>query len=414
MSGKTIIIEISGPAYGGISIGRYNGKVVMVKGSVLPGETVEVAIAHEKKDYLSASALRVLESSPDRVRPFCRYFGECGGCHLQHVSYSRQTQLKEEILRDCLRRLTKIDIDLSSSVTDSNPWNYRLRGQFKVSKTGTGFYREKTRGVVDVENCPVMADEINEALQEAKVLMNEATVKEIHITMGDSLIGLIKSSAYNEPTAYWDRLSSLFLESGFSGIFVERKKNKLLKYGAPFTTLSLSGLQYTISPMSFFQGNWKLNTVLVHLIKDTMGPLKGLRVLDLFAGAGNFSIPLGADAEVVAVEENPFSIEDGRRNLDLNKVGNFRFIHSTAEQYRPEESFDILILDPPRQGLTKKTMNNVLSMLPGRIVYISCNPATFARDLKKLLEKYGIESIRMIDFFPQTFHVEAMAILRLR
>jgi 23S rRNA (uracil1939-C5)-methyltransferase len=174
MSGKTIIIEISGPAYGGISIGRYNGKVVMVKGSVLPGETVEVAIAHEKKDYLSASALRVLESSPDRVRPFCRYFGECGGCHLQHVSYSRQTQLKEEILRDCLRRLTKIDIDLSSSVTDSNPWNYRLRGQFKVSKTGTGFYREKTRGVVDVENCPVMADEINEALQEAKVLMNEA------------------------------------------------------------------------------------------------------------------------------------------------------------------------------------------------------------------------------------------------
>ncbi len=412
---RNLILKADRPAYGGLFISRHEGKVVMIKGALLPGETVEVGIDDEKKDYITASVRKIIEPSPHRIEPSCKYFGSCGGCHFQHMPYNLQIRIKEEILRDCLKRLGMIETALSEPVIDNNPWNYRLRGQFKASRGKAGFYRANSREVVDIEDCPLMVKEIGESFRKARYLLKAIKIKEIHITAGDSLIALIKTPQFNNSSAQWNRLAGGFLNAGFSGLFIEMKNKKLLRYGADYTVLNLEDLQYTVSPMSFFQSNWGVNRRVISFINNNLQPIKDKKVLDIYSGAGNFSMPAAAaGAEVTAVEGNPFAIEDGKRNLEINNISNCRFILSPAAEYHPEDRFDILILDPPRAGLSNKGMNRVLASAPERIVYISCNPATFARDLRKLTGKYDIESIRMVDFFPQTYHIESLAFLRLR
>ena len=411
-----LILKADRPVYGGLSIGRHEGKVVMIKGSVLPGETIEVNIEKEKKDYSIAAVTRIIKPSPDRIEPACPYFGTCGGCHLQYIFYEKQVKIKEDILRDCLKRLAKIDIDLSESILSESQWNYRFRGQFKISRGRIGFYRERTREVIDIDNCPLMIKEVNEYLKKAKALLTKVDAGEIHISCGDRCTALLEVTAHSAGSgADRDRLGKIFLDSGFSGIFIGIKDKKVLRYGEHYITLNLEDLQYTISPKSFFQSNWELNKAVAAFIKENLLPLKGKKVLDLYSGAGNFSLQLASDADkVIAVEENPCAIEDGRRNLKINNIKNCKFIRSSAENFHMMDNIYIVMLDPPRQGLSSETVNKMLKIMPERIVYISCNPATFARDLKKLLEKYSIESIRMIDFFPQTFHIEALAFLKIK
>ena len=402
-------LKIERPAYGNLSIGRHEGKIVMIKGASMPGEIVEAIKLKEKKDYITASVIKILEPSPDRIAPACEYFGRCGGCHLQHIPYGLQVKLKEEVLYDCLKRLSKIEINLSPSIVSNNPWNYRLRGQFKVHGTSLGFYKENTREVVDIDNCPLMVTGINDSFKKIRQLILSFNLKEVHLTAGNSVIAFIKPGTHNKPNAVWNRLSS-----GFSGMFFETGTGKILSFGNPFITLELDDLKYTISPMTFFQSNWETNRSVVNLIKSHLGSLNNKLILDLYAGAGNFTLPFAEGAEVTAVEENPYAIKDGKRNLQINNISNCKFVRSSAENFRSEKHFDLLFLDPPRPGLTNSVMEKVLSLMPDSIVYLSCNPSTFARDLKKLSLKYNIESIRLIDFFPQTYHIESLAFLQLR
>ncbi|HBG92965.1 MAG TPA: hypothetical protein DDX12_05780 [Nitrospiraceae bacterium] len=197
---------------------------------------------------------------------------------------------------------------------------------------------------------------------------------------------------------------------GFSGIAFETGEST----GRDYIRLDLNGLQYTVTPWSFFQAHWNLNRKVVELIVNELQPLENMRVLDLYAGAGNFSLPLAAYAsQVVAVEESRYAADDGQRNVKLNNIKNCRFINSSAEKYRIHEKFDIVLLDPPRPGLHPDVARKVLDASPGKVVYISCNPATLARDLKKFSERYNVDSLRMIDFFPNTYHVEALAFMSL-
>ncbi|MCL4455836.1 MAG: class I SAM-dependent RNA methyltransferase [Nitrospirae bacterium] len=410
-----VTLKAESPAYGGLSIGRWKGKIVFIKG-VVPGETIEAEIEEEKKDYYKASAVKIAEYSPDRIKPLCRYFGACGGCQLQYISYQRQIRLKEEILKDCLKRLAKIEINLSESLA-GNPYNYRHRGQFKVSRGGIGFYREKTREVIDIESCPLMINEINELLAKTKKFLKGerlfSEIKEIHISYGDEATALIK--AKDRRLSAWNDFAAAMIGSGFSGVFMDFGDNKPLKQGKEFITLNLDSQKYTLSPMSFLQSNWRLNLDVVRLLKDCLQPLRGKRVLDMYAGAGNFSLPVSLDAgEVIAVEENPYAVEDGKRNVRINAIKNCRFIRSSIEAVNVKGRVDILITDPPRAGLTNRAVEKIISMTPERIAYVSCNPTTLARDLKKLLVKYDIESLRVIDFFPQTYHIEALAFLGLK
>jgi 23S rRNA (uracil1939-C5)-methyltransferase len=396
-----LIVRPSLPAYGGYSIAR-DEKIILIKGAV-PGELVEVNIDERKRDYMLATVTQVIEPSEFRVEPKCPVFGICGGCHLQFIAYEKQVSMKEEVLVDSLTRLGGIEVQLSPSLTDAQ-WHYRHRAQFKISREETiGFFRESSRDVVLFESCPLMIDRINELLQRIKEKNLASGLKEIHLSIGDSAAALLKGKAVDPER------TEAFREIGIASIAV----NDTLMEGSGTVMFDLNGLKYTVSPWTFFQAHWSLNLKVAELIAGLTAPLEGKKVLDLYAGAGNFSLLLARYAdEVVLVEENPFAVEDGARNLKLNGLKNCKFVKSSAEKYRIQKKFDVIILDPPRPGLTSEVVKKVLEMPSETIVYISCNPSTLARDLKKLKDRYDVQSVQMIDFFPNTFHIEAAALLK--
>jgi 23S rRNA (uracil1939-C5)-methyltransferase len=398
-----LILRPSLPAYGGYSIAR-DEKVILIKGAI-PGELVEVNIDERKRDYMLATVTQVIEPSEFRVQPNCPVFGICGGCHLQFIAYEKQVSMKEEVLVDSLTRLGGIDMQLSPSLTDAQ-WHYRHRAQFKISKEGMiGFFREASRDVVLFDSCPLMIDRINDLLQRIKGKNLAFGLKEIHLSIGDSAAVLLKGEAVDPER------SEAFREIGIASIAV----NNTLIEGSGTVAFDLNGLKYTVSPWTFFQAHWSLNLKVAEFIAGLTARLAGKKVLDLYAGAGNFSLPIAQYAEeVVLVEENPFAVEDGARNLKLNGLKNCKFVKSSAEKYRIQKTFDIIILDPPRPGLSSEVVKKVLEMPSDAIIYISCNPSTLARDLKKLKDIYDVQSVQMIDFFPNTFHIEAAALLKRR
>jgi len=389
------------PAYGAYSIAR-DEKIILIKGAV-PGELVEVNIDERKRDYMLATVTQVLEPSEFRVEPLCPVFGICGGCHLQFISYDKQVSMKEEVLVDSLTRLGGIEVELSPSLTDAQ-WHYRHRAQFKISKEGAiGFFRESSRDVVLFDSCPLMIGRINELLQLIKEKNLASGLKEIHLSSGDSAAALLKGEAIAP------ELTEVFREIGIASIAM----NDTLMEGSGSVEFDLNGLKYTVSPWTFFQAHWSLNLKVAEFIAGLAGPLEGKKVLDLYAGAGNFSLPIARYAEeVILVEENPFAVEDGTRNLKRNNLKNCRFVKSSAEKYRMQKNFDLVLLDPPRPGLTSEVVKKVLESPSETIIYISCNPSTLARDLKKLKNTYDVQSVQMIDFFPNTFHIEAAALLK--
>ncbi|UCD34252.1 MAG: TRAM domain-containing protein, partial [Nitrospiraceae bacterium] len=188
---STLTLTVDSAGFGGLFIARHEGKVVMIKGPVLPGEIVEVSIDSERKDYITASLLRVLAPSSRRTAPPCPYYGTCGGCQLQHAHHDQQITLKQTVLGDCLRRIAGLDMALSEPVTDNRQWNYRIRGQFKVSEGAIGLHKRGTRDVVTVGQCLLMDREINDYIPRANRAIGKFRIREIHLTVGDALIGLI-------------------------------------------------------------------------------------------------------------------------------------------------------------------------------------------------------------------------------
>lgn len=395
----SVTIKAYAPAYGGRSIGKLNGKIVMIKG-VIPGEMAEVRLEEEKKDYSLGNAISILTPSADRCEPECGYFGICGGCQLQFITYKRQVRLKEEILTDCIKRIARAEVELAPSMVSTSPWKYRLRGQFKIARGRIGFYREKSREIVDIDACPLMSDEVNLYLAKARAFLRNIAAGELHISFGNGAVALLKTS--HSAGIDINKLSRDFLDSGFSGVVIQVPEKKTVKLGAQYITLDLEGLRYTVSPMSFFQSHWSLNQAVVKFLKSALQPLEGQMIMDLCSGAGNFSLPFAAYADkVIAVEENADAARDGRRNANINGIENCTFINASMDSAIMKNDIDTLIVDPPRPGLTGRTVENILAASPEKIVYISCNPATLARDLKKMSVQYETDSIRMIDFFPR-------------
>ncbi len=410
-----LIVKVERPAHRGLFIGRHEGKIVMISGATMPGETVEVTVEEDKKDYINAAVSKVIEPSPDRVEPPCKYFGICGGCRFQHIPYDIQLSIKEEILQDTLRRLAGIEIPLEKTIMRNVPWHYRLRAQFSVYQGAVGFHKKGSNEVIEIDRCLIMNENINNFLQKSRHLFRDHNrIREFHITGDETLIAKIitRKKAFTMEEA--DLFASSLIELGLAGVTMFLGDEIPVNFGNPSLPLDLLDLTYTILPPSFIQCNWDVNQDVAGFLKESLQPLQGKKILDLFAGAGNFSLPLAGDAQVTAVEGNARAIESGRQNVQVNNIANYTLVTSPAEKFKSSEHFDTVILDPPRPGLRKKLVKNILNMMPDKIVYVSCNPATFARDLGNLSEKYELESIRMIDFFPQTFHIESVAFLSLR
>ena len=399
------------PAYEGHSVARLDGKIILLKGAI-PGEIVEAEILQEKKDYSVAATVRILESSPERVEPPCRYFAACGGCHMQYASYPMQVRMKEEVLKSSLKRIGKMELRLSEPLA-GQPWNYRHRGKFRLSGGHAGYFMERSNRLVGIDECPLMVPEINAAFKNAKRILKGAAC-ELHIFRGDKTLALVKdmSKGFGHDR---ERICGMLLDGGFAGVRMETEGGKPLTFGKERLKLNLDGLKYSVSAGGFFQANWNLNKALVKLVLENLETFEAKTVLDLYSGAGNFALPISRIADrVVAVEENRSSVKDGKENTKANGIENCEFILWNVDGFKIRERFDAVILDPPRAGISEAGAGKILAASPSVIVYVSCNPSTLARDLGRLKEYYGVESLRLVDFFPQTYHMEALAVLSRR
>ncbi len=387
------------PVYGGYCLYREDG-VILIKGAV-PGERVFIEIREKKRDYAIADVIDVTEPSEDRVEPRCEVYGRCGGCHYQHISYERQLTVKQEIVGDCMERIGKTEIPITETIF-GNEWRYKHKAQFKVSDTGRiGFFKEGSRELVSFKQCHIIDKEINLLLKKIRPKDLSGGVRELHIIKGENTLAFIKGKELN------DSLLDCLIGYDFHGVVYEDGRIR----GNNYSYHRLNDFVYTVSPQGFFQTNWRLNTDLIRQLPQWIGNIEGKSVLDIYGGAGNFSLSFSKTAkEVIVIEENKFSVEDGRRNSDMNEIRNVRFISKKFEKAKIDRHIDLAFINPPRMGLTNEAFAKLLSISPDRIAYLSCNPATFARDSGKLSDTYTISSLRLIDMFPHTYHCEVLGI----
>jgi 23S rRNA (uracil1939-C5)-methyltransferase len=419
--------------YGGDGLARLPadehgpGKAVFVP-FVLEGETVEALLSEQKRGFARGEAKAILQASSQRVEPHCRYFRRCGGCHYQHASYEHQLEIKAAILKENLRRMAKLELETTITIHPSPPWNYRNRTRLKVRAApdfALGYYKFSSHELLPVEECPVSSPLINRAIAALWQMGRGRTVPDrIHeiefFASADDTQLLIEASC--EPGApsksgreWVDTLQSVLPE--ITGIveFATRaskmngnaEPKPRVVSGAGALTYQTDQHSYRVSAGSFFQINRHL---INELVKVVMEGCSGEAVLDLYAGAGLFSVALSQRfAQVIAVESSQTSHADLLHNSPANvkavRATTADFLRSPRGKLRP----DLVVVDPPRSGLGESVVQSLVGLGAHRMTYISCDPATAGRDLAGLLSAgYRIEQAHLVDLFPQTYHLESV------
>jgi len=388
-------VDIEKIVPGGYGLGYAKGLTVFVP-LASEGDKLKVRVYKRSAQTAFAEIVKIKEPSKIRQKPICQYFGECGGCDFQHLPYSIQLEKKVEIIRDCLRRVGKIQFNEITIIPSEQALGYRLRAQWHidVESRRVGYFRRNSNNVVDVETCPILAPKLQEFLSNFRsqaIYWSFRANKKIHIEVATDGKNL----------------------SVFSEDFPTKANDLLIKVGAE---------EYFFSSKVFFQAN---RFLLEKLIKTALEDVSGQMALDLYCGVGFFTLPLARRfKKVLAIEENAEAVEFAIKNAKVAGLENIEFFTNKTGEFlskkvdelvgKTSEKFDFVLLDPPRTGTEKKVIGELLRLEPKNICYVSCDPATLARDLRKLLEKYDLISITAIDLFPQTHHVEAVAKLQRR
>jgi 23S rRNA (uracil1939-C5)-methyltransferase len=405
--------------YGGEALGYAEGRTVLAP-LALPGERLEVEPVRVAKGVIHAMPLRVLEAAPERVSPPCRYFGRCGGCHYQHLDIENQVRWKEEIVRETLKRIGKIAWDHDIKIHQASPWNYRNQAQLKVAQNeagdvAMGFFEGETHRLVPVDECLILSPRLNEVLgqlrqlqwldslrgcREIELLANDQD-EEVRITLwGDFEAGAA------EPLA-GDLLRHV---EGIVAVAF-RDRQRLQVFGKPILTYRVGEFEYQISAGAFFQSSRYLLPEFVKTVTETES---GELALDLYAGAGLFTLPLARRfRQVIGVESHPVAAGDLARNAGDSGLKHIRTVGQSAFDFFrrfAQTGPDLVVLDPPRCGVGKPTLKYLVDLRPRRVHYVACHPPTWARDLAYMLERnYRLEGVEMFDCFPQTYHIECLA-----
>jgi 23S rRNA (uracil1939-C5)-methyltransferase len=391
---------------------------------VLPGEQVSAQLTEQKAAFSRARAVEILTPSAERITPGCRYFGACGGCHYQHAKYEHQLKEKEFILRETLRRTSRIEWNGPIEVHAAEPWHYRNRTRLHVrhSPFAIGYFRHNSHELLPIEECPISSPLINRAI---RVLAEPAgrvpgRVQEIELfANADDSALLIEVLIHVEGLPIEQQELESFTEAlrkalpELHGVCAFGSGSDLFPWsklvwasGATSLEYKVGDTRYRVQAGSFFQVNRFLPQKLVELVCATAS---GEVALDLFAGTGLFAVPLSkAFRRVIAVESARSSYED----LLSNATPNLEAVQLPTEQFlrkRYVTAPDFVIVDPPRSGLGGKVTAGLVQMAPKKIVYVSCDPATLARDLRVLKDAgYLINELHMVDLFPQTYHLESV------
>jgi 23S rRNA (uracil1939-C5)-methyltransferase len=424
--------------YGGAGLGRLEGKACFVPFSA-PGDRVRFQVVKEKKSFIEGKLLSVCEPSTQRVAPTCPVFGTCGGCDWQHLPYPEQLRHKGEIFADALRRTGRVTGEVVQPVLASpSQYGYRTRVQLKVAHQGgavqLGFFQAGSHQVVDIPfGCAIADPLLNRIAAEFRVILpalsGRAALSQIDLSLGDDGASIAVLHAEESHAAVLNRdlqavraslptVTGLYLRTGSKSRIEQVFGIDALSYRIPAALLPGSP-QRTLhfGRGGFSQVNYPQNLALISTV-HRMAQLAGSeRVLDLYCGNGNFSLPLAHfAAEIVGVEGYAPSIEDARRNARDNGIHNVSFLVSdVAAAVRrfaaAGERFDLVLLDPPRSGA--ESAAHLADLGADTIIYVSCDPPTLARDLAQLTERgYRVVTSQPVDMFPQTYHLESVTLLR--
>ena len=384
---REAVLKIERYAGEGVSIAYDNEKVIFVR-YVIPGETVRVNIYKETKDYAMGEPLEIIEASPDRIVPFCPHFGMCGGCDYQMISYETQVEVKKQQVLETFKRLGKIDTEFTGVIRSPNPFYYRNTETFKVNpnKKLIGFFRKDTKFIVDIDECRLAMKPINTALQDVRegMVFPPHNFKVRATNTDDVTVNWVKTEKYQ------DRHVTETIEAAGKKI------------------------NFKISKDSFFQVNNSMVPLWLEKIISFLDADGHERIFDLYCGIGLITLFAGHFAkETLGVEIAKSSVEDAIFNMKSNDIqANIQFIQAPVEEKLPELGYaDVMIIDPPRKGMEKAGLDVLLKMEPKKIIYSSCKPATMARDIQMLQEKYDLKEFVLVDMFPQTHHVELLALL---
>ena len=376
-------VEIERILPGGVGLAHTEGRTLFVS-LAAPGDVVRVKVEREQGNVLFATIEEVVKPSPVRVEPPCPYFGRCGGCDFQQLTYEAQLAAKSDIIRDCLHRIAKLDIDKVTVRPSPSQWRYRLRATWQIDQEQEliGYYERGSRRVCDVVDCAVLRPELQQTLE------------------------TVRSTPWFE---FPPGLQHLEVVSGDSGIslapgFAEFATNELSR--------EVAGESLSFNAEAFFQANAE---IVESMIEFAVSPYSGESAVDLYCGVGLFTLPLARRFKrVVGVEASHVASKYARRNVANGGLTNTSIVSESVTAWMKFQSksigpVDFVLLDPPRVGAESVVVKGILDLKPLRICYVSCDPATLARDLKKLIAGgYRVDSILGFDMFPQTHHVETV------
>jgi len=439
--GNRLTVTVEKLVHGGQGLARQAGRVIFIP-EVLPGETVQVEIREVKKDIAFARLIEVLNPSPHRISPPCKIYSECGGCQIQHIEGSNQLEIKNALIREALHRIGRLtEIDLLPVIPSPSAYGYRTRVQLKVRQENhrvrLGFYQQSSHHHVPVEECLVLHPELNKILKPLEQVLSfepfqTLKVLSVHLYFAAAtrqlLISLLPETVPPDKNAGIRSVHNL-KETGktlysklreaidsLSGLVFSPRNEPRQVFGNDFIEERFGGYLYRISGGSFSQINPVATNLLIQQMISFLDLTGNERVLELHCGIGTFTLPMAArSAHLRGVDANRFAIEDARFNAGSHQVHRLEFICTDVEQGLRQslaegQRYDRLVLDPPREGLSQTEIDLIVQLAPPKMLYVSCEMATLARDLQRFCKQgYRLGRLQPVDMFPQTAHVELIA-----
>ncbi len=438
-----VVLDITATSTDGYGIGRHDGIAVFVPNSA-EGDRVEAKILKVKKSYAYGKVERLITPSPDRIAPDCNTFSRCGGCVYRHISYKKECEIKAKKVEDCIRRIGGIELKAQPILAAENIQGYRNKAQLPISENGkTGFFAPHSHRIIETDACllsPKIFNEIaaifSQWITEYGIsVYNEAEhkglLRHLYMRIGAAneetmVVLVINSDTLPHSNELLEKLKALLGNRlcSFQININKRDTNVILGdtcrvlYGKEYITDTLCGVKVRISPLSFYQVNHDMTEQLYKKAAEYAVP-DGKNIIDLYCGAGTIGLSMAKAAKsIIGAEIVPEAVTDARLNAKENGIDNAEFICADAADAAKQLSnrgisADVVILDPPRKGCSEELLNTVATEFsPERIVYISCDPATLARDCKILNDLgYKLKEYTPVDLFPRTHHIETIALL---
>ena len=427
----------TGYTYDGLGVVKTDTFSVFVKDMII-GETGEIVVTAVRKGYGYGRLLNLIEESPQRIEPKCPVSRQCGGCQFQHMSLKGQAFFKKSHVKECINKIGRLNVEVKDVLTMEEPFRYRNKVQLPVGtdKNGQpviGFYRYNSHDIIPVEDCWLQSEHSNAVVNKIRELMirfnNVSSFR--HIMLRDfssteqCMVVLVTykrnvpllTEMVEELVSSDSRIKSVIQNINGEDTNVVLGKRQKLLYGSWYIQDELCGLKFEISSSSFYQVNSRQTEVLYSTAVDLLN-LKGHElVMDLYCGVGTIGLIASKKAgKVLGVEIVESAIEDAKRNAALNNIDNVEFFCGDTgdiiNKFKKEKiKPDAVIVDPPRKGCSKETIDTLIELKPKKIVYVSCNPSTLARDLNLLREDYAVKTIQPVDMFSQSYHIETVVLL---